>query len=252
MKKKGQSKISKEIYRRHLQLVRDLNDMHIFINQSLPILEDAKRKYASSNDENDKKYYVPSVKKTRIAQRNDSELKKIYEKYLKREIFESFLTTCVSRYEDFLFFSLKTIIKRYPHKLLTNVDGVRIPKEIQFDTLLMVRDLEALIELVITHGLISVSYAGPNNYIKYFSKVSGVEFPEETVGDYCELKATRDIVIHNNSIVNEVYIKKVDSLARSSLNKKIPIDQGYFEKSVALLKRMSGIVRREVDKIYPP
>ena len=82
--------------------VREANDMHIFLEQALPLLEEAKEEYGASKHRKDRRYYVPAIGRTKFARRKDSELKKIYDRFITCSLYETFLVMGVSRFESFL------------------------------------------------------------------------------------------------------------------------------------------------------
>ncbi len=48
---------------------------------------------------------------------------------------------------------------------------------------------------------------------------------------YMEIKASRDIFIHNQGIANDIYIRKACSHARAKENTQLPADTAYFLES---------------------
>ncbi len=251
IKESRQSALSKKIYKKHLILFRKLNDTFIFVNQAIPILEKEKKCYHSSQDyEKDLKYFVPSHKKTKYAYRTDKELQNIYNRFLKDDLYKAILSSCISDFEDFLFTSLKEILKQYPQKATTSVSGVSINKDIKLEQILLFNDINSLLDNQISNIITHISYLSPLKYFEYFAAISGVKISDVLIHDYIELKASRDLIIHNNSIINNVYLIKAGSLSRGKINERISIDQDYFDNSIALLKNLSGIIRREIDLIY--
>lgn len=246
-----QSSLSKKIYNRHLTLSKKLNDTYIFINQAIPILEKEKKSYHSSLiSGKDSKYFVPSIKKTKYAYRTDKELQNIYNRFIRYDLFKAILSSCISDFEDFLCITLEEILREYPHKINTSITGINIKKEINISKILLYKDIDSLINQIISETIIHISYLSPSKYFEYFKIISGVNIPKDLLNKYFELKASRDIIIHNNSKINNVYLSKSGNLARGKLNETLIIDQNYFDQSIALLKRISGVVRREIDLIY--
>lgn len=73
---------AKSTYKLQNTIVRELNNAHIFLEQIVPVLDDAKTTYSKSKSRKEKRYYVPSTKKGKFAKRTDVELKVIYDQYL--------------------------------------------------------------------------------------------------------------------------------------------------------------------------
>ncbi len=78
-------------------------------------------------------------------------------------------------------------------------------------------------------------YASPKNQIEYFYKALGIEF--ENSEQWFEIKATRDVIVHNLGIINEVYINKAGDKSRGKIGEKILITQNYFRETISYLKR---------------
>ena len=110
-------------------IVREINDIHIFANQSLPLLEEAKQPFAESQHKKDRRYYVPSIKRTKFAKRTDRELKEIYERFTGHALYETFLVSVVSKFEAFLADVIKEILVDYPQKLGVSTPGIKPLKE---------------------------------------------------------------------------------------------------------------------------
>ena len=53
-----------------------------------------------------------------------------------------------------------------------------------------------------------------------------------------EIKATRDVLVHNAGIVNETYLRKVRGKSRGQLGELIPLDKTYLDDSVTSMKRL--------------
>ncbi|CDF62022.1 hypothetical protein XFF6166_300026 [Xanthomonas citri pv. fuscans] len=68
---------AKRTYKLQNAIVRELNNAHIFLEQTVPVLDDAKSAYGRSKSKKDKRYYVPSTKKGKFAKRTDVELRMV-------------------------------------------------------------------------------------------------------------------------------------------------------------------------------
>ena len=243
--------LARKVYRLHTAFVRKVNDVHIFVQQSFPLLEEARRNYEASTHKKDRRYYVPTVGRKKFARRKDKELKEIYDRFLSRELVENLIVTAVSHFENFLFAVLQIVLLAYPKKLTLNVRGMDIKKEIPLDILLDADNREGALREVIGRQLNSLSYATPTAYLEYLNSLTGVDTSDPAFLDYIEIKATRDVVIHNSGIINEVYLSKVGNKKRGEVEDRLVIDNQYFDHCIAILKRLSGIIRRDIDKQFP-
>ncbi len=232
-------------------LIRDANDMHIFLNQAVPLLEYAKTEYATSRSKRDRRYYVPSIGRTKFAKRKDTELKEIYDRFANYAIYEAFLVTAVSRFESFLSDVLREVFLDYPKKLGSNAAGISGKRQVPVEVLLEARDIKEAIEETIRQHLTSVFYAGPSEYLSYVGQIVGVNFPSAERDKYLEIKATRDLMVHGSGTINALYISRSGSRARGSIGDEALVDQKYFDASLATMKRLAGAVKRDAEKTFP-
>jgi hypothetical protein len=66
-----------------------------------------------------------------------------------------------------------------------------------------------------------------------------IKLDNNLILSYIEIKATRDLLVHNKGKVNEIYIQKVGVLARGTDTKQnIPISESYYLQSFSILKKI--------------
>jgi Fe-S cluster assembly scaffold protein SufB len=136
--------LATEVYQLQLALVRHINDTHIFVQQALPLLQKAQKRYSSSEDDDDRAYVVPSHKKSGVARRTDEELKEIYERYIAADLYNNLLVAMVSRCESYLVDVLRLVLRAYPRKITMNVQGVEQKRTVDAEIVLNADDLDAV------------------------------------------------------------------------------------------------------------
>lgn len=243
--------LPRKVYRLHLAFVRKINDVYIFVQQSLPLLEQARNNYEISTHKKDRRYYVPTVGREKFARRTDNELREIYDRFISRELFENLIVTAVSQFESFLFETLRLILVTYPQKLTLNVRGMETRREIPLEVLLEAPSREDALRQVIERQLNSLFYAAPEAYLTYLNNIASVDTSDSAFLDYIEIKAARDIIVHNSGTINKIYLAKAGDRKRGELGERLLMDSRYFGHCVATLRRLSGIIRRDVDKNFP-
>ncbi len=248
----ARSLIAIQINRLHLTFVNRIDDTHIFVQQSIPLLENFRSELTDSKSREHHRYLVPKVKsRDGIPQkRSDIELKEIYDRFIQRELYENIIITTISKFEAYLFEVLRIIISAYPKKLTLNIKGVEIQRDIPLDLLLNANNLSEVIDQVIERRLNEVSYASPKEYLEYLGKIISIDITDSAFLDYIEIKATRDLLIHNSGVVNEIYLSKSGSQKRGDIGQMILIDTEYFDFCMATLKRLSGIIQRDTTKAF--
>jgi hypothetical protein len=240
---------AKRVYSLQNHIVRELNDAHIFLEQAKPLLAEAKSKYDKSKSKADKRYYVPSVERTKFAKRTDAELKAIYSHYISTGLFEAFLVNSLSRFESFLSDVLSEFLSHYPLRITERVQGVPACPDIPVKDLIVASDKDRLLHQVVSEHLRSVFRQRPSVYLTYMSKLIGVK-DDASFLDYYEIAATRDLVVHNSRVVNALYLDKAGDKARGDLGDLVPVDQAYYYDALAKMKRVSGAIKRDVEKKY--
>lgn len=133
----------------------------------------------------------------------------------------SFMVTIMeSLFKDVTF----RVIAEYPEKL---PDNVSLPNKVLFANNLSKQDLEYYLISDFTSGLF---YDSPKNYIKQISKFISIDLTQcPKIQQYYEIKASRDILVHNGGRANETYFKKAGSFARvNQVNESLPMTLEYF------------------------
>ena len=243
--------LAQDVYRDHIRFVRRMNDTHIFLQKALPRLEEIRTNLAKSTHRKDRRYYVPKIGRKVFSRRKDREVREIYDRFLEREIYENLIVTCISHFEAFLFNTLESLIIKHPKKLTISVGGVESQRTIPVEFLLDATDIENALRKTISWRLDRISHATPAEYLKYLHNISGVDTDDGSFLSYFEMKATRDIVVHNRGVVNDEYLKKSADKSRGAIGERIEIDKEYFDYCLASLKRISGIIARDIKKNFP-
>ncbi len=242
--------LERRVYRLHLSNVRRLNDTHIFASQSIPVLEEVRDEFRQSKSKRDKRYYVPYKGRAKFAKRTDAELKKIFNKYIDSGLYANLIIASVSQLETFLGDVLRYVIFCYPQKLSTKVKGISISKDVSLDFVVGSNSISEVLEKEIDRRINDVFYASPFLYFEYFKEITGVDTMDEAFEDFIEIKATRDLLVHNTGKVNQLYLSKAGGMARGKNGDRLEIDEEYFEQCIAVMKRVSGIVQRDIEEKF--
>lgn len=240
---------AKHTYKLQNTIVRELNNAHIFLEQIVPVLDDAKATYGKSKSTNDKRYYVPSMKKGKFAKRTDVELKDIYDQYLGLGLYESFLVSLVARFEWFLADLLIDFFSHYPLRVTEKFNGIPPAEKIEVRTLLGSSDKDELVRKVISGHVSNVLRQKPSIYMAYIAKIIGTK-SDPSFKDFYEISATRDLVVHNSRVANETYKVKSGDKARANIGDQVIIDDHYFAHCIAAMKRVSGALKRDIETKY--
>jgi hypothetical protein len=145
--------------------------------------------------------------------------------YLAESVFQQF----VSLFEDFVFELLRLWLSAYPAGI-PNKDKKPVELAATIDAL----DKDAIIDLVIQRELNALRYERPTAWFRYLNDRVKLYCPtDEQIEQLAEIKASRDIPIHNRRIVNETYIQK--SGARYKVGQRLEIPEPYLRATWLLI-----------------
>lgn len=120
---------------------------------------------------------------------------------------------------------VRALIRKYPQKL----GGKR---SIPFQTVLESTSIEE-VHLRATDILLNeLSYKSPVEFAESLQPLISLNLREcPAFHKYMEIKASRDIFIHNRGVANDVYVRKAGTHQRVNAGVKLPADPLYFLES---------------------
>lgn len=152
---------------------------------------------------------------------------------------EKSLIFVVSLTEDHISSFLRTVLRLRPILLLTSIGGNKGNVSISLADMIKVGP-QALLEEQISSRISSAIYASPREYIGYLEKIIGANLDEDRTRAYVELKARRDIIIHANGFVNQIYLDKAGELAAGvRVGDRLRVDKVCFDGCVTTIKNLA-------------
>ncbi len=126
-------------------------------------------------------------------------------------------------------------------------------KQIEVGVVLSASDKDALVSLIVERELNELKYDRPKAWFDYMNKIVKLGCPtEDEIERIAEMKAARDLIIHNSGIVNTIYLDKAGSKARYPLSNEVAIDRPYFDDCWVLAKKLvddiSAAAKRRLSK----
>ena len=160
-------------------------------------------------------------------------------------ILEGLFALGVASFEHSIIDTLRTLLNFIPDKL--DVKSGSISKQ----QLINGNPLEQVIESKVN----SVSYKNLTEIISYFIKVSGIAeniVTEDELSDLIEIKATRNLLIHNNLIVNSFYKETAGTKARQGQgnSNRLIINQDYLFESLVVMRSVLEKFKNELNSKY--
>lgn len=120
---------------------------------------------------------------------------------------------------------VRTVVYKYPKKLGSK-------RTIPISAILESQSLQE-IHLHAADALLNeLAYKSPSEFAESVQSLISVNLLEcPAFHKYMEIKATRDIYIHNRGVANEVYSKKAGFNARTKPGLRLPVETQYFLES---------------------
>lgn len=128
---------------------------------------------------------------------------------------------------------IRAVVTKYPQKL-----GAK--RTISLQIVLESTSIEE-IHLRATDTLLNeLSYKSPIEFADSIQSLMPINLLEcPSFHKYVEIKATRDIIIHNRGMANDIYVRKSSSHARTAAGNILPVDVQYFLESYEACLQMS-------------
>jgi len=224
--------------------IRQLNNIFVVTGIAKNSVEEARRTL-ESGPRTKLHFTIPSIRDEKVvAARNRTKILSLLEQAINCDLFSQALVPAIAVTEGYLVDMLIMIMKCFPKKL-----GVR-EKKIELSLVLEADTLDEVIEKVISNQIHSAFYASPSNYFEYLEEKLSIALPDRYKAEYAEVKATRDIYVHNAGIANSIYVQKAGSLARAADGELLPIDEQYFSLSITCMKGVVQAVYQGLLKKY--
>ena len=216
---------------------REINDTCIWFSAALTSLE-------KSLDDPDflsqQRFTVPSKKTNKTVPREPVAIERIIRDAVGVRIYHSVFVYLVAQVKACLNDLLREVLAFDPRRLKCRVQGINHTQKVEVDFVVNLVSIKDAVAQIVDMELASVFYAGPKAQLTYLEKVLGISLDNELKLSWREIKATRDILIHNSGVINPVYISKTDEAARGVTGEHLVVDKVYFEKSAMTMKSLVG------------
>jgi len=145
--------------------------------------------------------------------------------YLAAATFQHFVTL----FEQFVFDLLRLWLTEHP--------GSLAGKELKFRMVLESPDKDAIVTAVVQKQLYGLAHERVANWFDYLESIAKLGCPsKEQIERLAEIKASRDVLVHNNGIVNMIYLDKSMGQARFAEGERLELPEHYHRDSWQLIK----------------
>jgi hypothetical protein len=147
---------------------------------------------------------------------------------------------------NLVFLQMVTVLETFFFDLLRLLfldNPLRLPgdKQVKWQVVTQGADRESILNYLIDIQLNELKYKRPKEWFEYLGKLVKISGPSKEESEkFTEMKASRDVLIHNAGVVNEVYREKAATQARYSVGERVAIPHRYFLNSAKLVAKMIG------------
>jgi len=204
-----------------------------------------------SNEGEPEQYEVPSSGGETIAlSRDPTEIIRLLENAYQVGIHEQAIIAAVALTEDYLQTTLRIVLRWFPQKLKQNIVGDQVGRNVSLDMVLAAKSKKQLVSRLIDKQLQGIFYGAPSRYFEYIETILNVGLPSDLKDQFAEIKATRDVIVHNSGRVNEIYLQKAGQLARAANREQLPVTTDYFTSTIACLKKLVIALYKQILEKY--
>lgn len=156
------------------------------------------------------------------------------DKYLRPAAFQQLVTI----FEAFFFDLLALWLTEHP--------GILYRKQVDLETVLAI-GRDAVLQGVIGRELNDVKYRRVADWVEYLRKLVKVAVAtDDEVAQLAEIKASRDILVHAQGVVNAVYVAKTGANRGYEAGDILELPEPYFRASSDLLEKLTADVTAAV------
>jgi hypothetical protein len=165
--------------------------------------------------------------------------------YIKRELAESTFNNFLAIFEAFFADFVRAWLRAYPQNLLS-ADPVPV------DVILESPDKAAITDFLIDRAIVGVLYKKPADWFAWVEKRLKLGCPAaDEIARFAEAKATRDVIMHNRGVVNDVYVTKAGALARYAAGEFIDLPDPYHRDVWGVLLKIVADLAAAVCAKFP-
>lgn len=218
-----------------------------FINDTYMWVEVA-RKSISNISEEDGDFNVPGTNgKTKTIKRKD--INSLKNRINNVDIYNSAYVILISNIEDYFNKIMRVLLNYDNNRIKYTIQDVSMETRIDIIDFID-KSKDEMINKIIEKRINSIFYASPKKQLEYFEKALGIHIDDDTWYKWIEYKARRDIIIHNNSIINEVYFGKVNGYGKYRMGETITFDEEEFKNIIVFFKSIIGKVDKVIREEY--
>jgi len=176
--------------------------------------------------------------------RRKKHIRPLLNRAIERTQVEYALQSVVAETEAFLTVALRYVLGAFPEKLAAHDRKIDLGAVIEADS------KESLLQRLVESRIAAILYGSPSEYLCTVADILSIRIPDVLVDAFSEVKATRDLVVHAEGIVNDIYLRKARKNSRANLGQEISVDVDYLRHAVAASRDLVSYMATEVPRKF--
>lgn len=162
---------------------------------------------------------------------DETELSRLSQGYVTNYLASATFQHFVSLFEKFVFDLIGLWLTEFP--------GSLSDKDLKFRTVLESLAKNEIVAVVVQKEVHGLAYQRVADWFNYLEKLAKLGCPnQDEIERLAEIKASRDVLVHNNAIVNSIYVGKSMGRARFADGDKLELPEHYHRESWELIKQV--------------
>lgn len=221
-----------------------LNNIYIWSKMAVLSLEEIEKNRDVLDEQSS--FPVPSKLPNKEVRRNVDAIVDTLTKARTTDIYKALVVYVVSLVEPVLMEIVRLTLLYDKRRVKTKPKGS--DGRLEYDTILNCNDYAEVMNVIIAKYIDVLNYSKPIDQIEYIQKLLSIEIEESLWKDWIEIKASRDLIVHNSCNINKIYLDKVGDKARGELGSQIVIDEEYYKKIIVVSKSLIGQIVSKLTK----
>ena len=162
---------------------------------------------------------------------DETELSGLVQGYVTGSLASATFQHFVSLFERFVSDLLSVWLTEYPDSLSAN--------QLEFQAVLEAPDKDAIVAAVVQKKVHGLSYKRVDEWFAYLEEIAKLGCPtRDQIERLAEIKASRDVLVHNNGIANSIYVDKSKKRARFADGDTLELPEQYHRDSWQLIRQV--------------
>jgi hypothetical protein len=221
-----------------------LNDSYIITDLTVESLRDSLK---SESSHESRAFRILDQEGPWFIEREPDEICQMIRDQIDTGQYQQSLVFIISRVEDFISSIIRVILTADPKKLTHGPKGGESIQTVDVREIFKAKDLQSLRRNQIELRIDGIMRRPASTFLAYLANILGASLKANKVNDsalsdaierYCEISATRDMIVHTGRTATSDYKEKAKHHCRVEVGEKLSVDKQYFSESIAHIKHL--------------